>query len=138
MVLFSETFLTALSCSKAKWALLRKLSVFSLLFLLGEMAGFECRFSFRLCRLFVPRFIAGRFRLFCRPQAASSEKLGVVVLFLVVVLVFSILLFEVGVRTWWIWGGIGVIEIRFLDLLKNIIQNHFRMKFFLQALFCLC
>jgi hypothetical protein len=46
--------------------------------------------------------------------------------------VLAILLLEVGVRAWWVWRGIEIIEVRFINNLVNIIQDHVRMNLVLQ------
>lgn len=46
--------------------------------------------------------------------------------------VFTILFFQVGIRTWRIGRGVGVVKIRFVNHLVNIIQNRVGMNSFMQ------
>ncbi len=47
-------------------------------------------------------------------------------------LVLPILLLEFCVRTGGVWRGIEIIEVRFVNNLANIIQDHVRMNLVLQ------
>ncbi len=58
---------------------------------------------------------------------AYTEKIGSAFGSAFVKPVFTILFFQVGIRTGRVWRGIVVIKIRFVNDLFNIIQNHVGM-----------
>jgi len=93
----------------------------------------------RLCRrrfltfLFLD-FVAGYFGPVGLRQSMCSEEGCCGSVFTgSIELVLSILLLEVGVRAWWVWRGIEIIEVWFVNNLVIYIQDHVRMSVLVQV-----
>ncbi len=67
-----------------------------------------------------------------RSDATDTEKIGGLLVPVLVKPVFTILFFEVGVRAGRLWRGIEIVEVRFVNNFK-IIQNLVGMNFIKQV-----